>query len=217
MPDLEQSISAWRRQMLAAGIPSPVPLEELESHLRDEILRLMETGADLKTAFETATQKMGGPSMLNKEFSKIQSSKRQEFVPILLPLVASVIALCIALSLLLRLGNFAEMNLGQRLSGLAAIAFGPLLSWGGWFGYRAFSFLSVKRARFTVGSACCLLMLWWTAFFFVILPRCEFDMAQLLVAILWGWIASGGFVIGLSAGLERAVRSTAITNGDAHV
>ena len=37
MLDLEQSIAEWRRQMLAAGLKTPVPLEELESHLRDEI------------------------------------------------------------------------------------------------------------------------------------------------------------------------------------
>jgi len=37
MFDLEQAIIAWRQQMLAAGIKSPVPLEELENHLRDEI------------------------------------------------------------------------------------------------------------------------------------------------------------------------------------
>ena len=37
MFDLEQSIAEWRRQMLAAGIKTPVPLEELEIHLREDI------------------------------------------------------------------------------------------------------------------------------------------------------------------------------------
>ncbi len=31
MFDLENAIADWRRQMLAAGIQTPVPLEELES------------------------------------------------------------------------------------------------------------------------------------------------------------------------------------------
>jgi hypothetical protein len=39
MFELEQAITGWRRQMLAAGIKTPVPLEELEIHLRDEIER----------------------------------------------------------------------------------------------------------------------------------------------------------------------------------
>jgi hypothetical protein len=208
MFNLDNEISAWRKQMLFAGIQSPVPLDELESHLRDEITRLVENGADPQAAFEAATQKIGGPTMIKEEFSKIQPSRRKQFIPLLLPLFASVFALCVALSLLLRLGNFAEMTLGQSLSALAAIAFGLLLSWSGWFGYRAFSFLPAKRARFMVGSGCCLLMLWWTTFFFVVLPGCEFDMAQLLVAILWGFIASAGFAIGLSAGVERAAASS---------
>ena len=43
MFDLEQSIRNWRKQMLAAGIKSPVPLDELEIHLRDEIERRLGT------------------------------------------------------------------------------------------------------------------------------------------------------------------------------
>ena len=37
MLNLEQKISEWRKQMLAVGIQAPVPLEELEIHLREEI------------------------------------------------------------------------------------------------------------------------------------------------------------------------------------
>ena len=48
MFDLEQSIAEWRRQMLAAGIKTPVPLEELEIHLREEIEQQMKSG-DLLT------------------------------------------------------------------------------------------------------------------------------------------------------------------------
>ena len=42
MFNLEQSIADWRRQMLAAGIKMPVPLEELESHLREDIAQQMQ-------------------------------------------------------------------------------------------------------------------------------------------------------------------------------
>ena len=37
MFSLEQAIIRWRRRMLAAGIKTPVPLEELESHLCDGV------------------------------------------------------------------------------------------------------------------------------------------------------------------------------------
>ena len=37
MFDLERAVSEWRKRMMAAGIESPAPLQELELHLRDEI------------------------------------------------------------------------------------------------------------------------------------------------------------------------------------
>ena len=52
MFDLEQSIADWRQQMLAAGIKTPVPLEELEIHLREEIERQMKSGLNEQDAFE---------------------------------------------------------------------------------------------------------------------------------------------------------------------
>ena len=37
MFNLNQAIEGWRREMLAAGIKTPVPLDELESHLREDV------------------------------------------------------------------------------------------------------------------------------------------------------------------------------------
>ena len=52
MFNLEQSLADWRQQMLAAGIKTPVPLEELETHLREEIERQMKSGLPKQEAFE---------------------------------------------------------------------------------------------------------------------------------------------------------------------
>jgi uncharacterized membrane protein len=70
MFQLEQSIADWRRQMLAAGIKTPVPLEELESHLREEIERQAKSGLDEQKAFEISVQRVGQPKVLNSEFKK---------------------------------------------------------------------------------------------------------------------------------------------------
>ena len=75
MPDLEQSISAWRKQMLAAGVKSPVPLDELESHLRDEIERQIQSGAPPLRAFEISVRLIGSAAGLEREFKKSCSSK----------------------------------------------------------------------------------------------------------------------------------------------
>ena len=70
MFDLEQSIADWRRQMFAAGIKAPAPLDELELHLREEIERQMKNGLTETRAFVLATQQMGEAGMLKNEFQK---------------------------------------------------------------------------------------------------------------------------------------------------
>ncbi len=68
---LEQSITAWRKQMLAAGIKSAPTLSELEAHLRDEIRLQMQSGADEPAAFAAALAQIGPPAPLHAEFKKI--------------------------------------------------------------------------------------------------------------------------------------------------
>ena len=70
MFDLEQAIADWRSQMLAAGIQTPVPLEELEIHLREEIEQSMKLGLSVRNAFQISAQQIGQPKMLNGEFKK---------------------------------------------------------------------------------------------------------------------------------------------------
>ena len=72
MFNLEQSIAEWRRQMLAAGIKTPVPLEELEIHLRDEIEQQMKSGLPGQCAFEISVPHIGPPELLKNEFKKIE-------------------------------------------------------------------------------------------------------------------------------------------------
>jgi hypothetical protein len=69
---LENKIAEWRQQMLAAGIKSPVPLEELESHLREEIEQQMKSGSSMseQEAFDFSVQKIGQPGELKTEFKK---------------------------------------------------------------------------------------------------------------------------------------------------
>ena len=73
MFDLEQAIADWRRQMLAAGIQSPVPLVELEEHLREDVERQVQTGTDVHQAFNLASQQLGQAKRLKREFMKSYS------------------------------------------------------------------------------------------------------------------------------------------------
>ena len=71
MFNLESKISEWREQMLAVGIQSPVPLEELETHLREEIDRQMRAGTNEQIAFEVAQAQMGRAEPIKVEFKKV--------------------------------------------------------------------------------------------------------------------------------------------------
>jgi hypothetical protein len=68
MFDLESSISHWRYQVQCAGIQSSERLDELESHLREEIDHRIKSGLNHEDAFIFAVKKMGRPSSLSAEF-----------------------------------------------------------------------------------------------------------------------------------------------------
>jgi len=70
MFDIEQSFSEWRKQMLAAGIKTPVPLVELEIHLREDVEKEMLAGADAEKAFEKAARRIGLADEISTEFDK---------------------------------------------------------------------------------------------------------------------------------------------------
>jgi len=70
MFNLEKSISEWRQEMLAAGIQTPAPLEELESHLREDVKHRVRSGLSEQQAFEAAVQQIGISHVLKTEFAK---------------------------------------------------------------------------------------------------------------------------------------------------
>ena len=70
MFDLEHAISEWRRQLANSGIDSPQVVDELESHLRDDIEQHMRSGVSEAQAFANAIRDVGQPSLLKTEFAK---------------------------------------------------------------------------------------------------------------------------------------------------
>jgi hypothetical protein len=87
--NLEANISAWRRQMLAAGIKAPVPLEELEIHLREEIERRMKSGLGEQEIFNSAVQKIGQGKALKDEFKKMEGHKIKRAIMLIIGWLAA--------------------------------------------------------------------------------------------------------------------------------
>ena len=76
MFNLDNAIKEWRRQMLAAEIKTPALLDELESHLRDDVEQQMRLGPNAQEAFEIAVRQIGQPAALRDEFTKVGPTKR---------------------------------------------------------------------------------------------------------------------------------------------
>ena len=68
--------------MLAAGIASPVPLEELESHLREDIQEQMHIGLREQDAFEVCVKNIGQPKLVKKEFAKTERNLMKQMIKI---------------------------------------------------------------------------------------------------------------------------------------
>src|SRR6266702_5818333 len=78
MFNLNEKIAEWRRQMLAAGIKTPVPLNELENHLRDDVEQQISAGLSTQQAFEAAVQGIGQAAVLEREFDKVGATKQAQ-------------------------------------------------------------------------------------------------------------------------------------------
>ncbi len=109
MFELEQAIADWRQQMLAAGIKTPVPLAELESHLREEVDQQMQAGFSAQAAFETPVQRIGQANALKDEFEKTPATG-----PLLRRRYLSLF--CFASVPLLLLVNFWALEPGETSS-----------------------------------------------------------------------------------------------------
>jgi hypothetical protein len=88
MFEFEKSVGAWRQQMLAAGIQTPAPLEELEIHLREEIERQVKSGLNEQKAFEISVRLVGQPKMLKSEFKKSERTFMKRTLIILIGIFA---------------------------------------------------------------------------------------------------------------------------------
>ncbi|HAO78613.1 MAG TPA: hypothetical protein DCQ92_06480, partial [Verrucomicrobia subdivision 3 bacterium] len=206
MFDLEHAIADWRQQMLAAGIKTPVPLEELEIHLREEIEQQTKSGLSEQEIVNSAVQKIGQAHMIQNEFKKVEATKEDrewKFVQILFVVITSLFSSFLCGMVIFKMGCFSEATSDQKISCLAAVAAFALLAWGGRLSCRMFPVIRAKRIRDAICiSGGVLLMLWWMVFVHIILPRHDFTTGQLLVTILWEMIFPCGIFLGLFWGIE---------------
>lgn len=211
MFDLEQAITKWRQRMLASGIQSPVPLEELEGHLREEIGEQINAGLSDVAAFQSAVQKFGVAPAVRTEFAKIagpDTASQQMVGDFALVMSALLIPAGVAISVW---HKRAEMTTGQLASSLSAVATFALLVWGGRLGHRWFPVIVAKRTRNVMSCVMVgVVALWWGVFLREIAPRYDFTMMGFVAAFLWAFFTPAGIWLGLVFGMERAARKARV-------
>ena len=114
--------------MLAAGIKTPVPLEELESHLREEIERQMKSGLSEQTAFEISVRQAGQPKALKREFKKSERIFMKRIVIIMAALFGMVMGGGMILPALGRWHHTGSLLLPPLLMETALLAVGAGVS-----------------------------------------------------------------------------------------
>jgi hypothetical protein len=192
----EQAIADWREQMLAAGIKTPVPLEELESHLRDEIERQVKSGLCAQQAFGIAARKIGPVPELKREFKKVGAPMEMQNIIKLAGVICVAVALFCPLAVLLQF-SFARGFSWMTVFALAVLAITIatiVLSWR--YNHKLLPIIRNQPLRRSIGIACyggCLLWIRFVVFHFpdgwhggIVLPLFIFGAEWTLMAILGG-------------------------------
>lgn len=202
MFNLEQAITKWRRQMTAEGLKNSAVLDELESHLREDIERQLHHGANAQQAFEVAVKNIGAASALRMEFRK-SGAWAATVEKVMIAVAGLFVAFGIFLTsvtLILCYGT-----LGERLAGFSALGaiLAVVLGWP-----RVVRFVPAipyKRKRWLIEAGCLLLGFGFTTFYVqVILPHFDRSLDRIIPAIgFWGVFPLAiGF--GLACAVERA-------------
>jgi hypothetical protein len=110
-----------------------------------------------------------------------------------------------------------ELTSAQRMSMLTAVAVMNGLAGTGWWGHGFFPAVPNQRVRNAICiSGSTLMALWVVVFCHIVLPRADFTVSQLMVAILWAMTAPVGVLLGLIVGLEKsALRKVAAFDSSA--
>lgn len=127
MFNLEHAISEWRRQMRGAGIKSPVPLDELESHLRDEIEGQMKSDRNPQQTFENAVAWIGPANLLQREFKKNTHKEMKRIIMMIAGVIGVSVGMAFVMPAIALYRNQNVMGAGNA----ALLLFGIALTLGG--------------------------------------------------------------------------------------
>ena len=195
MFDLEQSIVEWRRRMSAAGIKSSGVLDELESHLREDLEQRMRSGATEEQAFCEAVQHLGPFENLNREFAKVRRPAARfnhNAVRALYFVTAAFVFAVETWTLMIYDVSIPERAFGIGMIALIAGYVGALpdLNRLVWRGVRG------NAPRKAIAKVCNYTTLAWFGLLWLdLLHIANFPMGIVASTICWGLVAAGAMTL----------------------
>jgi hypothetical protein len=207
--------------MAAGGIRSAVVLDELESHLREDVEREVRAGWEEAAAFENAVKRMGRSDLLKVEFAKIKESKEKRMSRII-GIACCVFASLYSLLLAPHLFLIHELSPLERILGLTAVVVTLVSLVGLRFNYKLLPVIRNQRVRSWIVAVCGLVAVAWLAVFSNLLPNVivpyalrdinvnapmESLQAVFVVGLSLLWAMTLAAVLGgIAYGLEEAAR-----------
>ena len=183
MFDLERAIAEWREQLASDGISPPEVLDELESHLRDDIEQQMRSGLSPQQAFNAALQRLGRRDALKTEFKRI--SGRTEVLEKLMGLVGIIL---VGFIVWMSGYTFLQMELSpsEQIVAYAAVAFTLFTACAWRYAVPFLPVIASRGKRVTVGLICIVLgVVFSNLFCHFILPHFESHDRQIPALGFW--------------------------------
>jgi len=205
MFNLDEAITEWRRQMAAGGVTNPAVLDELESHIRDDVERQIRCGRDVQKAFEIAVQKIGPASALKNEFKNSTAAAMTEKLMV----AAAVLVLAFGAFLSIATVLLCYPSVAERAMGFVVISlsFGTICVWPNFISRLPVIY---PKRKLLAAQAICLAVGFGVSTFYVqlILPHFERSVDRIIPAIGFFGIFPIAVGLALAAGLDRAARKT---------
>lgn len=206
MFNLEVEIQKWRGQMRASGVKAPALLDELESHLRDDVEQQSKSGIGGQEAFAEAVQRLGPLDDLKAEFSKTgmveMRDRKLKIAAMVLATLGYAAPILLNSSHILQQMDFPDRQLAQMAFGLTIPAV-----FSGLVIHRFLPVITNKPARTRIQATGLVAAgIWFCGFMLFALPHLECTEDHLKVLVLWAILpvaVAGGFSLGLDEAVYR--------------
>jgi hypothetical protein len=192
---LDQAIFEWRRKMISAGIKSSDVLDELESHLREDVGQQMRAGVTVERAFREAVRRVGAAENLNREFAKVRRPAARFSHRTARGLCFATAAFVLVIETWTLM--IYEVSIPERVFGIGMVALIagfigalPDLNRLLWRGVRG------ATPRKAIANACnCVIAIWFGLLWLDLLHIYILPMGIVTSVVCWGLVAAGAMTL----------------------